>query len=284
MRKDVGTFLEYLTDSKGCSQNTLAAYSNDLNQLMTFIETNKGEGVIESNDELLKDYLFNLRDRKYSSATVARKIASAKSFFKFMVDVGKSKNNPAQGLLSPRVKRRSPSVLSPSEFRRLLAESAKLSTPEAKRDKVMLELLYATGLRVSELISLDTRDINSEQRYVYCSHGNSKRRIPFDSYIAKLLRDFINGARFELLYDEREEALFLNRLGKRLTRQGFWEIVKNYASKAGLGGKVTPRTLRHSFAAYKLQTGAELRDVQQLLGHVYISSTKVYEQISPILR
>lgn len=284
MRKDVDTFLEYLADSKGCSQNTLAAYSNDLNQLMTFIETNKGEDVIESNDESLKDYLFNLRDRKYSSATVARKIASAKSFFKFMVDVGKSKNNPTQGLLSPRVKRRSPSVLSPSEFHRLLAESAKLSTPEAKRDKVMLELLYATGLRVSELISLDTRDINSEQRYLYCSHGNSKRRIPFDSYIAKLLRDFINGARFELLYDEREKALFLNRLGKRLTRQGFWEIVKNYASKAGLGGKVTPRTLRHSFAAYKLQAGAELRDVQQLLGHVYISSTKVYEQISPTLR
>jgi len=284
MRKDVDTFLEYLADSKGCSQNTLAAYCNDLNQLMTFIETNKGEGVIESNDELLKNYLFNLRDRKYSSATVARKIASAKSFFKFMVDVGKSKNNPTQGLLSPRVKRRSPSVLSPSEFRCLLAESAKLSTPEAKRDKVMLELLYATGLRVSELISLDTRDINSEQRCLYCSHGNSTRRIPFDSYIAKLLRDFINGARFELLYDEREKALFLNRLGKRLTRQGFWEIVKNYASKAGLGGRVTPRILRHSFAAYKLQTGAELRDVQQLLGHVYISSTKVYEQISPTLR
>lgn len=284
MRKDVGTFLEYLADSKGCSQNTLAAYSNDLNQLMTFIETNKGEGAIDSNDELMKGYLFNLRDRRYSSATVARKIASAKSFFKFMVDVGKSKNNPTQGLLSPRVKRRSPSVLSPSEFRRLLAESAKLSTPEAKRDKVMLELLYATGLRVSELISLDTKDINSEQRYLYCSHGNSKRRIPFDSYIAKLLRDFINGARFELLYDEGEKALFLNRLGKRLTRQGFWEIVKNYASKAGLGGKVTPRILRHSFAACKLQTGAELRDVQQLLGHVYISSTKVYEQISPTLR
>jgi integrase/recombinase XerD len=284
MRKDVGTFLEYLADNKGCSQNTLAAYSNDLNQLMTFVETNKGKGVLESNDEMLKDYLFNLRDRKYSSATVARKIASAKSFFKFMVDVGKSKNNPTQGLLSPRVKRRSPSVLSPSEFRRLLTESAKLSTPEAKRDKVMLELLYATGLRVSELISLDTRDINSGQCYLYCSHGNSKRRVPFDSYIAKLLRDFIDGARFELLYDEREKALFLNRLGKRLTRQGFWEIVKNYASKAGLGGKVTPRTLRHSFAAYKLQTGAELRDVQQLLGHVYISSTKVYEQISPTLR
>lgn len=284
MRKDVGTFLEYLADSKGCSQNTLAAYSNDLNQLMTFIETNKGDGAIDSNDELMKGYLFNLRDRRYSSATVARKIASAKSFFKFMVDVGKSKNNPTRGLLSPRVKRRSPSVLSPSEFRRLLAESAKLSTPEAKRDKVMLELLYATGLRVSELISLDTKDINSEQRYLYCSHGNSKRRIPFDSYIAKLLRDFINGARFELLYDEGEKALFLNRLGKRLTRQGFWEIVKNYASKAGLGGKVTPRILRHSFAACKLQTGAELRDVQQLLGHVYISSTKVYEQISPTLR
>jgi len=284
MKKDTVAFLEYLADSKGRSLNTLAAYRNDLNQLMTFTETSGGEGVIESNDELLKNYLFSLRDRKYSPATVARKIASAKSFFKFMVDVGRAKNNPAQGLLSPKIKKHVPSVLSPSEFHRLLAEPVKLSTPEAKRDKVMLELLYATGLRVTELVSLDTKDINLEQGYLYCSHGNSRRQVPFDYHIAKLLKDFINGDRFELLYDEKEKALFLNRLGKRLTRQGFWEIVKNYAAKAGLGGKVTPRALRHSFAAYKLQTGVELRDVQQLLGHAYISSTKVYEQMRPTLR
>jgi len=284
MKKDTVAFLAYLADSKGRSLNTLAAYRNDLNQLMAFTETSGGEGVIESNDELLKSYLFSLRDRKYSPATVARKIASAKSFFKFMVDVGRANNNPAQGLLSPKIKKHVPSVLSPSEFHRLLAEPVKLSTPEAKRDKVMLELLYATGLRVTELVSLDTKDINLERCYLYCSHGNSRRQVPFDYHIAKLLKDFINGDRFELLYDEREKALFLNRLGKRLTRQGFWEIVKNYAAKAGLGGKVTPRALRHSFAAYKLQTGVELRDVQQLLGHAYISSTKVYEQMRPTLR
>jgi integrase/recombinase XerD len=279
MGKDVEIFLKYLAGSKRCSQNTVAAYRNDLNQLMAFIETNGGWDVANSSGELLKNYLFSLRERGYSSATVARKVASAKSFFKFMVDVGKSKSNPAESLLSPQVKRRLPLVLSPSECHRLLAEPAKLSTPESKRDKVMLELLYATGLRVTELVSLNIKDVNLEQRYLYCSQDSSKRRISFDHRIAQMLRDFINGARFELLFDEGEEALFLNRLGKRLTRQGFWEIVKNYASKAGLGAKVTPRTLRHSFAVYRLQAGVELQDIQQLLGHAYISSTRVYEQV-----
>lgn len=270
MKEGIDAFLKYLADSQGRSQNTLAAYRNDLNQLAAFIGTDE---VNNPGDKLLADYLFSLKERKYSPSTVARKIASAKSFFKFMVNTGRLGSNPAKNLLSPQVSRRSPLILSSSEWQRLLAEPAKLSTPEAKRDRIMLELLYATGLRVSELVSLNVKSINLEQRYLYCS-----RRVPFDSRIARLLKDFIRDARFELLSNEKEEALFLNRLGKRLTRQGFWEIVKNYAAKAGLGGKVTPRTLRHSFAAYKLQGGARLRDVQRLLGHVYISSTKVYER------
>ena len=157
----------------------------------------------------------------------------------------------------------------------MLAEPVKLSTPEAKRDVVMLELLYATGLRISELVSLNVKNIDWEQN---CVHINSKRKVPFDQRLRLILDKFRRIDRPDLLYDDREEALFLNRRGTRLTRQGFWQIIKGYASRAGLGGKVTPQTLRHSFARRKLQNGAELRQLQQLLGHAYISSTRVYKQ------
>lgn len=275
MKQDIDIFLEYLSKEKSYSQNTLAAYRNDLNQLMAYIEAEKETGIIKSSNEFLKSYLLNLRERKYSLATSARKVASVKSFFKFMVNSGRLRENPTQNLISPQVSKRLPKFLSPSEFQRLLAEPAKLATPEAKRDMVMLELLYATGLRITELVSLNVKDIDLKQNCVNSVHGNSKRKVPFDYHLSQLLRNFIENDRLDLLYDEREEALFLNRRGQRLTRQGFWQILKNYASKAGL--RVTPHTLRHSFAMQKLQTGADLRSLQQLLGHAYISSTRIYK-------
>jgi len=278
MKQDIDAFLEYLSEEKGYSQNTLTAYRNDLNQLMAYIEAEKETGIIKSSNELLKSYLLNLRERKYSLATSARKVASAKSFFKFMVNSGKLKENPTQNLISPQVSKHLPKFLSPSEYQHLLAEPVKLSTPEAKRDVVMLELLYATGLRISELVSLNVKDIDLKQNCINSVPGNSKRKAPFDHHMRQLLRNFIENDRLDLLYDEKEKALFLNRRGKRLTRQGFWQIIKNYASKADLSTKVTPHILRHSFAMHKLQTGADLRSLQQLLGHAYISSTKVYEQ------
>ena len=270
MKQDIETFLGYLAKEKGCTQNTLAAYRNDLNQLMTYIEAERKKGIIKSGSELLRSYLLNLWEKRYSLATVARKVASAKSLFEFMVDSGKLKENPTRNLIAPQVKKHSPKFLSSSEYQRLLAEPVKLSTPEAKRDVVMLELLYATGLRVSELVSLDVKDIDLEHCHVYCSHSSSKKQVPFDHRVSQLLKNFLEDDRLDLLYDEKEQALFLNRRGKRLTRQGFWQIVKNYASKAGLGTKITPHTLRHSFAAHKLQTGADLHSIQQLLGHAYI--------------
>jgi integrase/recombinase XerD len=278
MKLDVDAFLKYLTQEKGCSQNTLAAYRNDLTQMAAFITAEQAKGIITSYDELLKSYLLKLREKRYSVATTARKVASAKSFFKFMVDSGRMKENPTKKLPSPQVKRHLLNFLSPSEYQKLLAEPAKLSTPEAKRDVVMLELLYATGLRISELVSLDVKNIDLEQN---CVHVNSKRQVPFDHRLSLILGSFLRSDRLDLLYDEREKALFLNRRGNRLTRQGFWQIIKGYASKAGLGGKVTPQTLRHSFARRKLQNGVELRQLQQLLGHVYISSTRVYKQSAP---
>jgi integrase/recombinase XerD len=267
-----------LTRDKGYSQNTLAAYRNDLTQMAAFITTEQAKGIITSYADLLKSYLLKLREKRYSVATTARKVASAKSFFKFMVDSGRMRENPTQNLPSPQVTKHSLKFLSPSEYQQLLAEAAKLSTPEAKRDAVMLELLYATGLRISELVALNVKNIDLEQN---CVHINSKRQVPFEQRLSPILASFLRSDRLDLLYDEKEEALFLNRRGKRLTRQGFWQIIKGYASKAGLGGKVTPQILRHSFARRKLQNGIELRQLQQLLGHAYISSTRVYKQSAP---
>jgi integrase/recombinase XerD len=278
MNSDIDAFLQYLTQKKGYSRNTVAAYRNDLTQMAAFITTEQAKGIIESYGGLLKSYLLKLREKKYSAATTARKVASAKSFFKFMVDSGRMKENPTQNLPSPRVSKHALNFLSPSEYQKLLAEPAGLSTPEAKRDAVMLELLYATGVRISELVSLNVKNIDLKQN---CVHIDSKRQVPFDHRLSLILGKFLSSDRLDLLYDETEEALFLNRRGTRLTRQGFWQIIKSYASKAGLGGKVTPQALRHSFARRKLQGGIELRQLQQLLGHAYISSTRVYKQSAP---
>jgi len=272
---DIDTFLQYLAREKGYSQNTVAAYRNDLTQMVAFIAAEQAKDSIRSYDELLKSYLLNLREKRYSAATTARKVASARSFFKFMVDSGRMRRNPTENLPAPHVSRHSLRFLSSSEYERLLAEAARLSTPEARRDVMMLELLYATGLRISELVSLNVADIDVEQKRV---HINSGRQAPFDRGLSMILGNFLRNDRLDLLYDETEQALFLNRRGKRLTRQGFWQIVKDYASRAGLGGRVTPRTLRHTFARHKLQDGADLRQLQQLLGHAYISSTRVYRQ------
>jgi integrase/recombinase XerD len=278
VKRDIEAFLRHLTRGKGYSRNTLAAYGNDLAQMAAFITAEQAKGIITSYDGLLKSYLLKLREKRYSVATTARKVASAKSFFKFMVDSGRMKENPAQKLPSPQVRRRALKFLSPSEYQRLLAEAAKLSTPEAKRDAVMLELLYATGLRISELVSLNVENIDLERN---CVRIDSKRQVPFEHRLSLILGNFLRSDRLDLLYDESEQALFLNRRGKRLTRQGFWQIIKGYASRAGLGGEVTPQTLRHSFARRKLQNGVELGQLQRLLGHVYISSTRIYKQPAP---
>lgn len=272
---DIDTFLQYLAREKGYSQNTVAAYRNDLTQMVAFIAAEQAKDSIKSYDELLKSYLLKLREKRYSAATTARKVASARSFFRFMVDSGRMRGNPTENLPAPHVSRHSLRFLSSSEYERLLAEAARLPTPEARRDVVMLELLYATGLRISELVSLNVADIDFEQKRV---HINSGRQAPFDQGLSMVLGNFLRNDRLDLLYDEAEQALFLNRRGKRLTRQGFWQIIKDYASRAGLGGRVTPQTLRHTFARHKLQDGADLRQLQQLLGHAYISSTRIYRQ------
>ncbi len=285
MEEDIKSCFDYLVSEKKYSKNTLAAYNNDLNQLADYV---KSEGSVVGHDpseprlnaELLSGYLHSLRERKYTSSTVARKIAAAKSFLKFMVDRGRLRGDLAPNLASPHVSKPLPKSLSVSEVRRLLAEPAKLSTTDAKRDKAMLELLYATGLRASELMALNTRDIDLKKNTVRCSGlGSRVRVLPIDQPVARLVKEYIDVVRPDLLSNEKEVALFLNRRGERLTRQGFWQIVQGYADKVGLSGKVTPRSLRHSFAVHKLKGGADLQSVQELLGHAHISTTRVYTQV-----
>jgi integrase/recombinase XerD len=285
MEEDIKSFLDYLVSEKKYSKNTLAAYNNDLNQLAEYVRSEgQSEGLDTSgrrlDAELLSGYLHSLRGRKYTTSTVARKIAAAKSFLKFMVDRGRLSGDLAPNLASPHVSKPLPKLLSVSEVRRLLAEPARLSTTDAKRDKTMLELLYATGLRASELMALNTRDIDLKKNSVRCLGSGSKARvIPIDLPVARLVKEYVDIVRPELLNDEKEVALFLNRRGERLTRQGFWQIVQGYADKVGLSGNVTPRSLRHSFAAHKLKGGAALQSVQELLGHANISTTRVYTQV-----
>ncbi|HIE16993.1 MAG TPA: tyrosine recombinase XerD [Dehalococcoidia bacterium] len=286
MEEDVKAFLEHLAAQRKYSPNTLAAYRNDLSQLVAYLKSGGVVGEINPAEPdlsagALAGYLRSLKERKYRPSTVARKVAAAKLFLKFMVERGRVRGDLAPLLSSPQVSKPRPSTLSVSEVRRLLAAPSKLSTSEAKRDKAMLELLYATGLRASELMALNVTDIDIRGNTVRCvSRGSKLRVIPIERHVAKMVKEYIDHVRPELLSHEDELALFLNRRGDRLTRQGFWQIVQGYADRTGLGGKVTPRSLRHSFAAHRLKSGADLESVQALLGHAHISTTKAYLQVA----
>ncbi len=283
MEENIKAFLGYLNQEKKYSSNTLAAYQGDLSQLAAYVKSSSSVGGSELrllNTELLSGYMRDLNEKKYSQATIARKVAAAKSFLKFMVNTGRLRGDLAPNLASPRVNKPLPKPLSVSEVRRFLAEPAKLSSIEARRDRAMLELLYATGLRASELMALNVGDIDLRANNVRCGVGKAGVRIvPIDGYIAQIVREYINEIRPKLMSNETELALFPNRRGERLTRQGFWQIVQGYAGKASLTCKVTPRSLRHSFAAHRLSSGADLQSVQGLLGHTHISTTKVYQDV-----
>ena len=286
MRQEIQSFLDQLSIEKGFSDNTLEAYRNDLNQLANFVEElaviqdyNPEWATVDRN--LLISYILNLKDRNYAATTVARKVAAVKSFFDFLVAEGTLRSDPTENLSSPKVGKSLPKPLAAAEVAALLAEPAKLSSPEAKRDEAMIELLYACGMRISELVALNMVDINLGAGFVRClGKGAKERIIPIHEKAAQVIEYYIKEARPLLLRNKDEEALFLNRRGERLTRQGFWLILKAYAKAAGIEKEVTPHTLRHSFATHMLRGGADLRAVQELLGHANISSTQIYTHLT----
>ncbi len=287
MRDFIDNFLKYLVVEKGFSKNTREAYHNDLCQLESFItvEASK-QGEMPSwerfDHQAMLSYMLTLKEKSYASTTLARKIAATKSFFKFLTDEGKIRQNPTENIASLKVGRAFPKPRTVTQTRRLLEEPAKVNTPEARRDKAMLELLYASGMRVSELVSLNISDIDINGGYVRCfGKGNKERMIPIYPRATQSIEQYLKEARPHIAGTKVEEtALFLNVRGERLTRQGLWQILKGYAKDARIEVEVTPHTLRHSFATHMLNGGADLRMVQELLGHANISTTQVYTHLT----
>lgn len=287
MDKQVKHFLTFMSVEKGSATNTISAYRNDLEQFRVFVADRPANGVLpdwcDVNPDLLEGYVAHLREKEYADATVARKVAAVKSFFSYLTAEGIVPADPTESLSSPRVGKSLPKALSVREVDELLEQPRKRSTPEAKRDKAMLELLYATGMRVSELVALDldSIELHHNKATVRCiGKAGKERLIPIHDQAVHALRIYLQEARPELCRSKRERALFINRRGERLTRQGFWLILKNYARQARISSYVTPHTLRHSFATHMLRGGAPLRSVQELLGHANISTTQVYTQLT----
>ncbi len=285
MNNSIESFLNYMSVERGVSPHTISAYHNDLTQFVGFLkaqggDTDKEAGWLKVGDKELADYLIYLSDRGYSSTTRARKTAAIKSLYGFLLEEGLVARDITANLGSPRLGRTLPTVLSVEQVELMLA-AANGDEPEAIRDHAMLELLYASGMRVSELVSLRLDDIDLDQSFVRCfGKGAKERVIPLHPQAVNALRDYLTRGRPGLETKGSKSALFLNKRGEQLTRQGYWVILKRLAKKAGIHGKITPHMLRHSFATHLLKGGAPLRHVQELLGHASIATTQVYTHLT----
>lgn len=267
-------FLKFLKEDKKVSNNTFESYRRDVTQFKTYMSENKIMVENIDNKDVLA-YVRYLKDNNKSVATISRSLATLKSFFQYSERTGKIKEDPTIGIQSPKAEKKAPSVLSSDEIN-LLLDQPKNVDLKGIRDKAMLELAYATGMRVTEIISLNIEDVNLNQAYVVCKSATKERTIPLGSLSVKALKDYIDNARDILIKKDNTDALFVNINGKRLTRQGFWKIIKYYKEQAHIDKDITPHVLRHSFAVHLLQNGADLRSIQTMLGHSDIASTQVY--------
>ena len=300
MREEIDRFLQALESERGFSHNTVVAYRNDLSQFVAYLQAERefGQGIgdhdrsaptggplwQELTDGCLNAYLQTLHDRPYATSTVARKTAAINSFFQFLHRAGLMGEDPSVRMVPPRVDKYSPRAITLGEIARLLEQPCRVAgdranRPEALRDHAMLETLYATGMRVSELVSLDVTDVDVEAGRVRCAGQSAReRRVPLRESAVRAVERYLAEAR-PLLGGREIDALFLNHRGRRLTRQGFWLILRSYSEQAGIAD-VTPHTLRHTFATHAIRQGTELRQVQHLLGHVSISTTQVYRRLA----
>lgn len=285
MEEQLNAFLEYLQEEQKYSQNTIAAYRNDLGQFFQFVQTHRSQPAHWGNvaEEIVDDYVDNMRDQQYASSSIARKVAAVKSFFHFLFARNSVQQDPTTNLESPKVKKRKPQTLTTAEVERLLQAPREKKTPKYLRDAALLGVLYATGMRVTEVVSLTVSELSLEDEMLVClSKDGQIRELPFDEEVRALLEAYLDKGRPYLAKSGDEQALFLNHRGYQLTRQGLWLIIKAYAKKAKIASAVTPHTLRHSFAAHKLSDGSNLHDVQQLLGHANISTTQIYTQLEEV--
>jgi integrase/recombinase XerD len=282
MQKHVEQFLENMTGKRGLTGNTIAAYRTDLEQLGAFLNQ---RGVTTwsavTRDDIVAFMLF-LRERQYANSTVARRTAAVKSFYSFLTKSQVVASNPTVKIDSPKVDRCPPHAISVHQVDELLELPLRSSTPEGLRDKAMLELLYSTGMRVSELVALDVSHVDLQNGVVQCIGKRDRERLlPLKPTAITALEEYLDSGRTQLMRGSTKQvdALFLNHRGRRLTRQGFWLILKSYSAELGLEN-LTPHTLRHSFAAHMLNNGVDIREVQELLGHASISTTQIYTMLA----
>ena len=276
MEKQIKLFLEFLEDDKKLSDNTLQSYRRDIVQFAVYAQTEK-LNYVKATEKDIKTYLKELQEMQKKPSTISRNLASIRSFYQFLLRNKKVKVDPTENIESPKIEKKAPSILSSQEIS-LLLEQPKDVDLKGIRDKAMLEFAYASGMRVTEIISLDISDVNLDEGYVVCTAGSKNRNIPLGTLSLKALKEYIENARQVLIKDEKVKALFVNINGKRLTRQGFWKIIKFYKEQAHITKDITPHVLRHSFATHLLQNGADLKAIQTMLGHSDISSTQVYMQ------
>jgi integrase/recombinase XerD len=282
MDNQLNAFLQFLQTERNYSENTTAAYRNDLGQFLTWIGEAHPElsSWPEVHYEVVTAYVGYLKQQSYTASSVARKAAAIKSFFHFLLARGQINADPTAKLESPKVKKRLPQTLTEEEVERLLDSPSQRNSPKNLRDKALLHVLYATGMRVTEVVTLEVKDARLDEGVLLCPTKDGKpRELPLDEETREIVADYLENGRPHLVKSKDVDALFLNHRGQQLTRQGLWLIIKAYANEANLGDKVTPHTLRHSFAAHQLESGTELREVQHLLGHASISTTQVYSQL-----
>ncbi|NLC72782.1 MAG: site-specific tyrosine recombinase XerD [Ruminococcaceae bacterium] len=271
-------FERYLTDVKKSSSNTLYSYLRDIRQLSEYLASYSKHNLITSDPDVLSNYIVWMRSSGKSSATVSRSIASMKCFYGVLVSDKVVNSNPASGLVPEKIKQKLPEILTSKEVE-LLLEQPECVDLKGYRDRAMLELLYATGMRVSELISLSFTDINIAAGLVHCVGRNKERYIPLYPAAIRALNEYMEFIRPQMIASPDETALFVNVAGESMSRQGFWKIIKSYQTKAGIKKEITPHTLRHSFAAHLLENGADIKAIQEMLGHADISSTQVYAHL-----
>lgn len=279
MEREIEAFISYLHNIKKTSANTEMSYRRDLTKMRIYLElTAQVSEACEATEENLKKYIAYMERKKFKASTISRSIASIKAFFHFLLKEGLVKTDISDCLKAPKVERKTPDILSVEEMQRLLEQPSGDSDKEL-RDSAMLELLYATGIRVSELISLKISDVNMQMGYLICRDGDKERMVSFNSEVREALRRYLTKARDHMAANEAKDILFVNCSGTPMSRQGFWKLVKSYARKAGISKDITPHTLRHTFAAHMVERGADLKSVQEMLGHSDISTTHIYRNL-----
>lgn len=278
MNTYVKEYTSFMTDIRHKSLNTVESYKRDVTQYISYLDGTGVTDISSTTKTTVLSYLLYLQKEGRASSTVSRTLASLRSYYLFMMQNGVVKSNPTSNLEAPHVEKKIPKILSGEEVE-LLLEQPKNCDNKGIRDKAMLKLLYATGIRVSELINLDVSDVNVPMSFVRCKGGKKERIIPMGHQAKDALENYINNVRKYMVRDENETALFVNCSGARLSRQGFWKLIKYYQHIAGIETDITPHTLRHSFAAHLLENGADLHSIQEMMGHADISSTQVYSRM-----